>query len=71
MNTPVKLVCFVFPIEVSGELHLLSFHNSCAHCQVNKTKFERKSSLVYYHMTCFEKTKHTNQRGFIVVVRNV
>ena len=30
---------------------------------VNKTKFEKKkknSSLEYYNMTCFGKTKHTN-----------
>ena len=24
---------------------------------LNKTKFERKSSLEYYHMTCIAKTK--------------
>ena len=25
---------------------------------VNKTKFERKSSLEYYHMTCIRKKKN-------------
>ena len=27
---------------------------------VNKTKFERNSSLEFYHMTCIGKTKHTS-----------
>ena len=27
---------------------------------VNKTKFERNSSLECYHMTCIVKTKHTS-----------
>ena len=47
---------FVFPIEVPGELDPLSFHKLCVQMQVNKTKFERNSSLGYYHMTCFGKT---------------
>ena len=57
---------FCFPNRGLEELHLLSFHNSCVHWQVNKTKFERKSSLVYYHITCFGKTKHTSQRGLLL-----
>ena len=32
---------------------------------MNKTKFERNSSLEYYHMTCVEKTKHTSLRGLL------
>ena len=33
---------------------------------MNKTKFERNSSLEYYHMTCIGKTKHTSQRGLLI-----
>jgi len=54
----VPLACmFYFPIEVPGELDPLSFHKLCLHMHVNKTKFERNSSLEYsfyikyYHMT--------------------
>ena len=32
---------------------------------VNETKFERNSSLEYYHMTCIAKTKHTSERGLL------
>ena len=28
--------------------------------QMNKTKFERNSTLEYYRMTCIGKTKHTS-----------
>ena len=59
-NTALKLVGFVFPIEVPGELDPLSFHKLRVDMHVNKTKFERNSSLKYYHMTCIGKTKHTN-----------
>ena len=52
------LLCFVFPTEVPGELDSLSFHKLCVDMHVNKTKFERKGSLEYYHVTCIEKTKH-------------
>ena len=46
-------------MEVPGELDPLSFHKLCVHMHVNKTKFERNSSLeYYYHMTCIWKTKH-------------
>ena len=77
LNKPFKLVCFVFPVEVPGELNscflffvcfgffvclfVFFFQKLCAHMQVNKTKFERNSSLEYYHMTqCIGKTKHTS-----------
>ena len=33
--------------------------------QVNKTKFERNSSLEYYHMTCLWKTKQAKEVYFI------
>ena len=36
-----SLYCFVFPIEVPGELHPLSFHKLCVHVHVNKMKFDR------------------------------
>ena len=49
--------CFVFPIEVQGELDPLSFHNLCS---LNKTKFERNSPLEYYHMIYIGTTKHTS-----------
>ena len=58
-NRPLKLVYFI-PIEVPGELNPLSFHNLCVDVYVNKTKFERNSSLEYYRMTCIGKTKHTS-----------
>ena len=58
-NTPLKLVCFVFPIKVPRELDPLSSHKLCVHMHVNKTKFARHSSLEYYHMTCIGKAKHT------------
>ena len=63
LNKPLNLVCFVFPIEVPGELDPLSFLKLCLDMHVNKTKFERNSSLEYYHMTCIGKTKHTSLRG--------
>ena len=59
-NRPLWLVCFVFPIEVPGELDPLSFHKLCAKMHVNKTKSERNSSLEFCHMTCIRKTKHTS-----------
>ena len=34
---------------------------------VNKTKFERNSSLEYYHMTCVGKTKHKQKRSICCV----
>ena len=44
-----------------GNLTLCLFINSAyIHMHVNKTKFERNSSLEYYHMTCIGKTKHTS-----------
>ena len=44
-----------------GNLTLCLFINSAyMHMHVNKTKFERNSSLEYYHMTCIGKTKHTS-----------
>ena len=57
-----SLYVFVFPIEVPGELDPLSFYKLCIHMHVNKTKFERNSSLEYYmyHMTCIGKTKDTS-----------
>ena len=58
-NTPLKLVCFVFPTEVPGELDPLSSHKLYVHMHVNKTKFERNSSLDYYHMACIGKATHT------------
>ena len=45
-------------LEVPGELNNLSFHKLCVDMHVNKTKFERISSLEYYHMTCIAETKH-------------
>ena len=56
------LACMFFfiPIKVPGELDPLSFYKLCVHMHVSKTKFERKSSLEYFHMTCFGKTKHTS-----------
>ena len=59
-NRPLQLICFVFPIEVPGELDPLSLHKICIDMHVNKTKFERNSSLEYYHMTCIGKTEHTS-----------
>ena len=35
----------------------MTLHNLCPHMHVNKTEFERNSSLEYYHMTCIGKTK--------------
>ena len=53
-------VCFVFPIEVPGEPDPLSFHKLGVDMHVNKTKFERNSSLGYYHMTGIGKAKHAS-----------
>ena len=53
-------VCFVFPTEVPGESDSLSFHKLYVDMHVNKTKFERNSSLGYYHMNGIGKTKHTS-----------
>ena len=55
-----EVVCFVFPRELAGEPDPLSFYKLCIDMHVNKIKFERKSSLEYYHMTCIGKTKHTS-----------
>ena len=44
------LQCFVFSIQVTGELDPLSFQKLCVHMHWNKSKFERNSSLVYYHI---------------------
>ena len=63
MNRPLELVCFVFPIEVPEELDPLSFHELRVHMHVNKTKFERNSSLEYYHMTCIGKQNLQGKRG--------
>ena len=49
------LFLLVRPTVVPGELDHLSFHNLCVDMHVNKTKFERNSSLEYYHMTCIAK----------------
>ena len=38
------------------DLGLLSFHKLCADMRLNETKFDRNSSLEYYHMTCIGKT---------------
>ena len=56
------LACMFFfiPIKVPGELDPLSFRKLCVNMHVSKTKFERNSSLEYYHMTCTGKTKHTS-----------
>ena len=54
------LLLLVRPTVVPGELDHLSLHNLCVDMHVNKTKFERKSSLEYYHITCIGKTKHTS-----------
>ena len=56
----VACMFFFIPIKVPGELDPLSFYKLCVHMHVSKTKFERKSSLEYYHRTCFGKTKHTS-----------
>ena len=58
-----KLAYFVFPIEVPGQLDPLSFHNLRVDMLMNKTKFERNSSLGYYHMACIGKTKHKLKRS--------
>ena len=59
-----QLVCFVFPNSRGPrELYALSFHKLCVDMHVNQTKFERKSSLGYYHMTCIGKTKHASKTG--------
>ena len=58
----LQLVCFVFPNRGPGELDALSFHKLCVD-MMNKTKFGRKSSLGYYHMTCIGKTKHASKAG--------
>ena len=55
-----EVVCFVFPREVPGKPDPLSFYNLCIDMHVDKMKFERKSSLEYYHMTCSGKTKDTS-----------
>ncbi|CAH3187451.1 unnamed protein product [Porites lobata] len=44
---------------VPGELDPLSFHKLYIHMHVHKKKFERNSSLEYYHMTCIGKTIKT------------
>ena len=44
-----------FPNRGPGELDPSSFHKLCVDIQVNKTKFERNSSLECYHMTCLGK----------------
>ena len=70
-NRPLQLVCFVFLIEVLGELEPLSFHKLCVHMPVNKKKFERNtSSLGYYmyHVIWFGKTKHTSLRGLLAAI---
>ena len=36
--------------------------------EYNNPKFERNSSLEYYHMTCIGKTKHTSLRGLFVQI---
>ena len=59
-NRSLLLVCFVYAIKVTGGLDPLSFHKLCVHMHVSKTKFERSSSLEFYHMTRIGKTKHTS-----------
>ena len=39
------------------QYRFLRFQLSCLVAYVNKTKFERNSSLEYYHITCIGKTK--------------
>ena len=60
----VICLCF-FPMKVSWEF---SFHKLCAHVHWNKTKFERSSSLKYYHMIYMEKTKHTSFKSLFHVL---
>ena len=67
----IKLVMFCFPSRGPRELYPLSFHELCVHMRLNKTKFERNSSLEYYHMTCIGKTKHTGLRGLLVILMHV
>ena len=43
-NIPLWLVCFVFLIEVPGDLDRLSFHKLCVDIHVNKTKFEKNKN---------------------------
>ena len=62
---------FCFPNRGPRELYPLSFHELCVHMRLNKTKFERNSSLEYYHMTCIGKTKHTGLRGLLVILMHV
>ena len=59
----LQRVCFFSQIEVPGELDALSFHKLCVDMHENKTKFGRKSSPGYYHMTCIGKTKHASKAG--------
>ena len=37
----------------------LFINYACIHMHVNKTTFERNSSLGYHHVVCDGKTKHT------------
>ena len=37
-----------------------------SYMHVNATKFERNSSLEYYHITCNGKTKHTSYRCLLL-----
>ena len=63
-NRPVLFnLCVLFSqLEVPGELAPWSFHKLCVHMPVNKTKFQRNSSLEYYHTwpVCIGKTKVTS-----------
>ena len=60
-NSSNRLACLYvfFLVEVPGELDLLSFQK-CVGMHVNRTKFERNSSVEYYHMTFIGKTKHAS-----------
>ena len=63
-NRPVLFNLYVLfsQLEVPGELAPWSFHKLCVHMPVNKTKFQRNSSLEYYDTwpVCIGKTKVTS-----------
>ena len=54
-----------WPMEVLGEPDPLSFHKLCVDMHANKTKFQRNSSLGYYHMTCYWGNKTYKLKRFI------
>ena len=80
-NKPLYPVCFVFPVEVRGELDSLFvclfvcfFHKWCVHMQVNKTKFERNLLLswVLSHDPVYWKNKiYELKRSIIYTYRRL